>query len=201
MNAVFNSALPAWLRPYALAMADFAAHDGSRVFPSVELLCRRTGRSRRAVQAALGELRNRGVLRPVGRMTGGRGKATRYQFVVTVLPTRGNSDRDERATSAAPFNQDRFHFQSRETAQSWQERVQPTPETAQPAAPDPLDPSEIHQITKRPRARRAIGGKGAEVLRGHRSSMPTTLPKQAGGLGSLPNRALLALARQSFRRL
>ena len=32
MNAVFNSALPAWLRPYALAMADFAAHDGSRVF-------------------------------------------------------------------------------------------------------------------------------------------------------------------------
>jgi Helix-turn-helix domain len=62
VSAVFASALPAWLKPYAAAFASFAADDGTRVFPSLARVARMVGRTRRSTRRAVAELRRRGIL-------------------------------------------------------------------------------------------------------------------------------------------
>jgi hypothetical protein len=84
VSAVFESALPAWLKPYAATYASFAAPDGSRVFPSVARVARMVGRSERATQTALHELRRRGVLVLVCAHAPGR--TAQYQFHGSALP-------------------------------------------------------------------------------------------------------------------
>lgn len=85
VSIVFDSGLPAWLKPYAAACATFAADDGSKVFPTIARIGRMVGRSRRATQRALHELRDRGVLTlEVGP---GHHRATRYHFRIVALPT------------------------------------------------------------------------------------------------------------------
>lgn len=84
VSAVFESALPAWLKPYAATYASFAAPDGSRVFPSVARVARMVGRSERATQTALHELRRRGVLVLVCAHAPGR--TALYEFHWSALP-------------------------------------------------------------------------------------------------------------------
>jgi hypothetical protein len=86
VSIVFDSALPAWLKPYAAACASFAADDGSKVYPSVARIARMVGRGRRATQRALHALRDRGVLTLEGGAMHHR--AARYHFRVLALPTR-----------------------------------------------------------------------------------------------------------------
>jgi hypothetical protein len=62
VSAVFASALPAWLKPYAAAYATFAKDDGSSIFPRVRTIARMVGRHERPTQAATGVLRELGVL-------------------------------------------------------------------------------------------------------------------------------------------
>jgi len=90
VSAVFNSALPAWLKPYAAACASFAADDGSRVYPSVDRVAKMVGRCERATRTAMQELRRRGVL--TVDIPHGRYRATRYVFQATALPQIGDPD-------------------------------------------------------------------------------------------------------------
>jgi len=90
VSAVFGSDLPAWLKPYAGALATFAADDGSRVYPSVATLARLVGRSERSAQRALRELRARGVIK---REHGpGHRRAPQYQFRAIALPQIGDEN-------------------------------------------------------------------------------------------------------------
>jgi len=80
---VFDSALPAWLKPYAAVYASFAAEDGSRVYPSIARVARMVSRSERATQTATTELRRRGVL--VVERPRARDRSTRYSFNAAAL--------------------------------------------------------------------------------------------------------------------
>jgi len=84
VSAVFNSALPAWLKPYAAACASFAHDDGTRVYPSIARIAKMVGRCERATQTAIQELRRRGVL--VIEVDHARHRATRYIFRAAALP-------------------------------------------------------------------------------------------------------------------
>lgn len=87
VSIVFDSALPAWLKPYAAAFASFAADDGTRVYPTVPRVAKMVGRSERATQRAILELRRRGVLTETH--PPGHYQATRYVFDVGKLPYVG----------------------------------------------------------------------------------------------------------------
>ena len=71
IEAVFESKLEPHLRLTALALADFAAKDGTNIYPSVETVARMTGKQPRAVKNDLRALRELGVLVPDGRASGG----------------------------------------------------------------------------------------------------------------------------------
>jgi len=87
MSAVFESGLPAWLKPYAAAFASFAADDGTRVYPTVKRIARMCSRSERRAQNATTELRRLGVL--VVEAPSGRATAARYRFNASALPYAG----------------------------------------------------------------------------------------------------------------
>jgi len=90
VSAVFESTLPAWLKPYAAAFATFAADDGSRVWPSVKTVARMTGRCERSTHTAAAELRRRGVL--IVEAPSGRSRTTRYRLNLSVLAFLGNAN-------------------------------------------------------------------------------------------------------------
>ena len=90
VSAVFDSALPAWLKPYAAAFASFAADDGSRVYPTIGRIARMVGRSVRQTQKAVTELRRRRILELEARS--GRYLATRYHFNTEALAYAGDGD-------------------------------------------------------------------------------------------------------------
>lgn len=86
VSAVFDSALPAWLKPYAAAFASFAADDGSRCFPTVKTVAAMVGHTERATRMAVFELREIKVLKAVS--APGRYLARGYQFNAAALPQR-----------------------------------------------------------------------------------------------------------------
>jgi len=88
VSIVFDSALPAWLKPYAAACASFAAEDGTRVYPTIARVAKMVGRCERATHTAVAELRRRGVLEQLA--PSGRAKATRYKFSEAALAFAGN---------------------------------------------------------------------------------------------------------------
>jgi len=90
VSAVFASSLPAWLKPYATACANFAADDGSSVYPSIARLATMVGRCERATQTAIHELRRRKIL--TLEAPPGRHRATRYVFHAEALPRVSDGD-------------------------------------------------------------------------------------------------------------
>jgi hypothetical protein len=84
VEAVFASALAAWLKPFAAAYATFAANDGTRVYPSIERIAQMTSRSRRQTLRATAELRALHILIELERSK--RHGPTRYLFVPDALP-------------------------------------------------------------------------------------------------------------------
>jgi hypothetical protein len=85
VSIVFDSALPAWLKPYAAVCASFAnGQDGGRVFPSVARIARMVGRSERSTQRAIHDLRRRGVLQVL--RPARQHQATHYRFIEAALP-------------------------------------------------------------------------------------------------------------------
>jgi len=101
VSAVFESALPAWLKPYAAAFATFAEDDGSKCFPSVGRIGRMVGRDARSARRAVAELRRRRVLEIVQRS--GRERTTRYFFNARALPAAGDG-----AQQVISFDKTRF---------------------------------------------------------------------------------------------
>ena len=90
VSIVFDSALPAWLKPYAAAFATFAAEDGSKVFPTIARVAHMVGKSERSTQRAAHALRDRGVL--ALELGPGHHRAARYRFHVVALPHDGEPD-------------------------------------------------------------------------------------------------------------
>ena len=88
VSAVFDSALPAWLKPYAAAFASFAADDGSRVYPTIGRIARMVGRCERSTHTAVAELRRRRILECIA--PSGHATATRYHFNTAALPYAGD---------------------------------------------------------------------------------------------------------------
>lgn len=88
ITRILDSALPAWLKPFAVALASFALDDGSRAYPSAGRLARMTGKSERQARRALRALRRAGVITPVGRQR----KAVEYQIHTSALPQAGDAD-------------------------------------------------------------------------------------------------------------
>jgi len=119
VSAVFASSLPAWLKPYAIALATFAADDGRRVYPTIARLARMVGRSDRATQTAIGELRRLGVL--TLEAPAGRYRATRYVFRARALARfpQGGVQKPRPILVGG----DDFHRHSQELTGSW---VKPT---------------------------------------------------------------------------
>ena len=64
----------------ALALADHAHDDGTRIFPSVATLASKTRQSRRTVQNQLHKMVDEGWLIPVANLKGGRNKAVEYHI-------------------------------------------------------------------------------------------------------------------------
>lgn len=82
---VFESVLPARLKPVALACAKFADdNNGTRVYPSIARLARMVGRSTRSVQRAIKELHDRGVLEVL--TPARQHQPTHYRLVEATLP-------------------------------------------------------------------------------------------------------------------
>jgi hypothetical protein len=63
-----------------LALADWANDEGGRVFPSLDTLAGKARLSVRGAQLCLRRLQKDGVIRPIGRTNGGRGKVTEYKI-------------------------------------------------------------------------------------------------------------------------
>jgi hypothetical protein len=103
VSAVLESALAAWLKPYAVAFASFAADDGSKVFPTARRVARLVGRQERQTRTAIAELRRLQVLQVVA--PGGRNTATRYRFVVERLPIGGDGEQIDLFSNVSRFPQ------------------------------------------------------------------------------------------------
>ena len=65
-----------------LAYADHADHEGNNVFPSVKLVCEKTGYSRRSIQGLTKRLVDRGLLIPTGGQQGGRGISAHWRIPI-----------------------------------------------------------------------------------------------------------------------
>lgn len=72
----------------ALALADWANHDGSGIYPSVAQMADKVHMSERSVQYLLGKMKGRGWLIQVnpGGIVGGRKLATNYRIPVSLIP-------------------------------------------------------------------------------------------------------------------
>ena len=169
IQAVFESALGPHLRLTALAVANFAADDGTRIYPSVDTLAKMTGKRPRAIKNDLRALRALGVLVP-DNLRGGRGKTTRYTMNLAALKGCAQSCQQtvqrnaplvesgrsrnvkERVNGGASFG---LLPAEPQRVQQETETVQPETETVQPTSPDPSDPPLIH-TTKPSPLRRSI---------------------------------------------
>lgn len=122
-SIVLRSTLPARLKLYAAVLSEYAAKDGTRVYPGVATIAKRTGRSARSVQTAITELVRIGVLELVA--PHGPGRPNVYRFNLEALRVRptfaGQLELFDETTKefpqGKPRNQDRrndFHsFNSR----------------------------------------------------------------------------------------
>jgi len=90
VSAVFDSALPGWLKPYGAALASFADDEGFRVYPSIKRIARMVVRSERQAQRAVTELRRLHILEVLA--PSGRATATRYRFHAERLPLGGDGE-------------------------------------------------------------------------------------------------------------
>ena len=103
VSSVLESALPAWVKPYAVAFASFAADDGSKVFPGIKRIARLVSRSERQARRAVRELRRLRVLEIVA--PSGRAQAARYHFHCERLPLPGDGEQRELFSVITPFPQ------------------------------------------------------------------------------------------------
>jgi hypothetical protein len=83
---VWETDLPPSEKIILLAYADFASHDGTRIFPSLEQVARMTGYCKRSVRRFTRSLEAKGYLVPLSEHRGGRGRTNRW-----VIPLKDGS--------------------------------------------------------------------------------------------------------------
>jgi hypothetical protein len=105
---VWQSALAPHLKPLAAALADIANDDGTSIYPSVAYMAWLLGRSERAIQNGLSDLRAQRILRVEGRGCGGKGHPTEYRLIESALPKRPpwKEHRQQKGETVAPFDQE-----------------------------------------------------------------------------------------------
>ncbi|MBI4393350.1 MAG: hypothetical protein HY556_06090 [Euryarchaeota archaeon] len=104
---VWQSALAPHLKPLAAALADIANDDGTSIYPSVAYMAWLLGRSERAIQNGLSDLRAQGVLQVEAHGCGGKGHPTEYRLIESALPKRPpwKEHRQPKGETVAPFEQ------------------------------------------------------------------------------------------------
>jgi hypothetical protein len=96
MSAVFDLDVPSSEKLVLLAMADHARDDGTGCYPSIELLARKTSRSRRGVQKIMRRLEDAGLISPSRVSRGGPRRSTEYTL------TLANREQGSLFSSAQP---------------------------------------------------------------------------------------------------
>jgi hypothetical protein len=86
MGAVWDADLPQNEKLILLAYADYAAHDGTGIYPSVGRMAWKTGYCERTVQRVTKELISHGILKSTG--THGKFGTNTYTLDVSALPQR-----------------------------------------------------------------------------------------------------------------
>lgn len=82
-----------------LAMADYADDDGGSIFPSMRTLGEKMGVTRSQAVRAVRDLRERGIVTPIGKTSGGaHGDTTRYRINLEKLTGSKNATRGKSAT-------------------------------------------------------------------------------------------------------
>lgn len=140
----------------ALALADHANDDGSRVYPSVKALAEKTRQSERTVQYQLRSMQAAGWLILVGPGNGGRSMATEYRISplwikgADIAPFQKDAIDDTKGAISAPFNApkgaDIAPFTDQKGATRGTKGCNPRHKRVQPIAPannhqEPSEPS------------------------------------------------------------
>ena len=178
MSQVFKRfPLGGGIRLLALALADHASDDGTRVYPSVPLLAQKTLQSERTVQYQLRQLSNMGWLRIVRESRGGKGNTTEYRIdpawvngATTIAPL----DPPQPVQSGPPDDRNGAIFAPLDTGQTVQSdalTVQLT--TSNGAIAVAPEPSKNHQ---EPSKRQRTHAPQPEALR---LTMPTARPRKS----------------------
>jgi hypothetical protein len=85
---ILDSALDPSLKFAAIVLANCGNGDGANIFPSIELISYRLGKTPRQAKRLVGQLRDAGIVVPIGSVKGGRAKSVTYQFNTAALPAR-----------------------------------------------------------------------------------------------------------------
>jgi len=88
MNTVWSLDVPMTEAHLLLALADHADDDGNNVFPTVGYLAWKTNLTERGVRKMMARFRDRGVLIPMDRESGGRGRSVMYRLDLEPLPRK-----------------------------------------------------------------------------------------------------------------
>lgn len=114
----------------ALALADHASDDGTRVFPSVAALAEKTRQSERSVQYQLRRMEESGWLILVGVGNGGRSMSREYRISLDwikgaeIAPFQKGANDDEKGAEIAPFKPEKGAIHDTKGCNPRQERVQ-----------------------------------------------------------------------------
>lgn len=131
MAKVWDSSLPSEEKFVALALADWADDDGTRIYPSQAVVARKVGKDARSVRRSFKKLIDRGVLVPVAGQGGGRGVTVHYRMDATALPKADETSTYQGVNpdTDAPIP-GRFGTETR------------TPASDDPSSDPPVDPSD-----------------------------------------------------------
>jgi hypothetical protein len=145
MVAVFQLDIPATQKLVLLAMADHAHDDGTRCYPSIGRLARRTSLSIRGVQTTMRRLEKAGFIVPQGKSKGGSGVTTEYNLTLQQSGTRalaaGSESTRKTAENPAPgapiSGGEALHREDNNPAPQCSQTPHVTAEVSAAGAPEP----------------------------------------------------------------
>jgi len=144
MGMVWDMRLDPSLKLVLLAFADHANHEGKQIYPSIELIARKTGYSKRHTQRITAQLRDEGLLVPVSFAEGGRGHAVLYR-----IPIKGDK--------LTPIKKDDGDDAERTTSKTEKDDTPVTPTVSKPSTEPSIkrknqfpEPQEVYLNTDIP---------------------------------------------------
>jgi DnaD/phage-associated family protein len=108
MGWVWDQDIPRDEKFVLLAYADHAEHDGSRVFPAIQKVAKKTGYSERSVQRITRKLEESGWLIPEYGQEGGRGISAHWRIPIEKGDILSQTEKgDKRDDKRVPFETER----------------------------------------------------------------------------------------------